>query len=320
MTGFMAGILLGFVNPVNAYFVENPTLWAYPFLYAFATLIITVLMTEGVNLICTKVYKRNTFTLGAVLIIVLVYNLVLMFGGRLLSALLGDGAYAHEPMDYAYWSWHFYVYLISCACYISYLKYAHFVQMQSQQLPNQLEIKYQNTALPTELDRSEESLTLYQPVHQEKKDSLSKPIKQESIEVQRNDISVLMASNETWVFIKGIKVEVNKIFYLKAYQKYIDICVEEGNGFGTNVVRTSLASAEASLSNFPFMYRCHKSYLVNLDKLDRISGNTKGFWFHLKNMDEPIPVSRSNNDFVLRLMRERKGVLSNLNRFVKAEV
>lgn len=38
--------------------------------------------------------------------------------------------------------------------------------------------------------------------------------------------------------------------------------------------------------------RCHKSYIVNLNKLDKISGTSKGYKIHIKDLDFPIPVSR----------------------------
>ncbi len=39
--------------------------------------------------------------------------------------------------------------------------------------------------------------------------------------------------------------------------------------------------------------RCHKSYIVNLNKVNRISGNAKGYKLQIDELDFLIPVSRS---------------------------
>jgi DNA-binding LytR/AlgR family response regulator len=52
-------------------------------------------------------------------------------------------------------------------------------------------------------------------------------------------------------------------------------------------------------------YRCHKSYVINLDQVNHISGNAQGYKFHLKSAEDLIPVSRSNNEFVKNYFTNR---------------
>ena len=39
--------------------------------------------------------------------------------------------------------------------------------------------------------------------------------------------------------------------------------------------------------------RCHKSYVVNLDKVAKVHGNARSLMLELKGLDFEIPVSRS---------------------------
>jgi len=39
--------------------------------------------------------------------------------------------------------------------------------------------------------------------------------------------------------------------------------------------------------------RCHKSYIVNAKKVNKIHGNARGYFLNIKNIDFSIPVSRN---------------------------
>jgi DNA-binding LytR/AlgR family response regulator len=43
------------------------------------------------------------------------------------------------------------------------------------------------------------------------------------------------------------------------------------------------------------IFRCHKSYLINLTQVAHISGNAQGYKLHLQNSTIEIPVSRTLN-------------------------
>jgi len=48
----------------------------------------------------------------------------------------------------------------------------------------------------------------------------------------------------------------------------------------------------------PGIYRCHRSFLVNLSNIKTVTGNSNGFKIHFKNYNKHVPVSRSyTNEF-----------------------
>ncbi|MCU0373895.1 MAG: LytTR family transcriptional regulator [Chitinophagaceae bacterium] len=57
--------------------------------------------------------------------------------------------------------------------------------------------------------------------------------------------------------------------------------------------RTTLKKLEDQLSALSAMYRCHKSFLVNLEQVTHLSGNAQGYRLHLKGTQLQVPVSRS---------------------------
>jgi DNA-binding LytR/AlgR family response regulator len=46
--------------------------------------------------------------------------------------------------------------------------------------------------------------------------------------------------------------------------------------------------------------KCHRSCIVNLDKVVKVSGNAQGFKLHLKETDFVVPVARKYSEVVGR--------------------
>ena len=69
----------------------------------------------------------------------------------------------------------------------------------------------------------------------------------------------------------------------------------------------TLKEFEEQLSSFPYVFKVHRSYLVNLQAIESIMGNAQGYALRLKNYSEgTIPVSRST-------IQEFNRIYSNLN-------
>jgi hypothetical protein len=93
--------------------------------------------------------------------------------------------------------------------------------------------------------------------------------------------------------------------YAKADDNYVELYYL-GNDIKTRkVIRNSLKNIHSFLPAAQNFYRCHKSYVINLDQVNHISGNAQGYKFHLKYGEDLIPVSRSNNDFVKNYFTNR---------------
>lgn len=93
-----------------------------------------------------------------------------------------------------------------------------------------------------------------------------------------------------------IEAEADKVYFITAADNYIKINILEEKGFTTKLLRSTLKRTENDLAAYPNFYRCHRAYIVNLEKVDAISGNARGLKLTLKNSPEEIPVSRTLND------------------------
>ena len=84
----------------------------------------------------------------------------------------------------------------------------------------------------------------------------------------------------------------NDFNYAIAVGNYIDMCSLDENTLKKVTYRVTLSSFEIQVKESSNLIRCHRSCLVNLNKVKNISGNAQGLKLELINQSEIIPVSR----------------------------
>ena len=90
-----------------------------------------------------------------------------------------------------------------------------------------------------------------------------------------------------------IEVDSNKILFVQSQRNYIQFFYNKNDNCTSKLIRATMKEVEESLTEFPNLQRCHRSYIVNIDKIKSIDGDSLGYNLHLDNCTEPVPVSRS---------------------------
>jgi LytTr DNA-binding domain len=97
-----------------------------------------------------------------------------------------------------------------------------------------------------------------------------------------------------------IQVLPQQLCYIEADDNYVTVAYLRGGQLRKELLRSSLARVEAQIKEqiegqVPCLHirRCHRSYMVNLEKVQRVSGNAQGYKLHLLQVDEALPVSRN---------------------------
>jgi len=110
--------------------------------------------------------------------------------------------------------------------------------------------------------------------------------------IAKPKIIQLSTHNETYEF------SVDQFLFAKVESNYTEIYTHEADEVKKIVFRITLKELEIQLQEFPNMYKTHRSYLVNLDKIIACKGNAQGYQLALQNYPETVPVSRSKlNNF-----------------------
>jgi hypothetical protein len=94
---------------------------------------------------------------------------------------------------------------------------------------------------------------------------------------------------------EGVSVPVDEIIFIKSDGNYITVGYQEHGKAATFLLRNTLKYACDLLEDVPFIYQCHRSWLVNLDKISGVNGNSQGFRLIMEGYDEQIPVARNNS-------------------------
>ena len=101
----------------------------------------------------------------------------------------------------------------------------------------------------------------------------------------------LAGSNADYCFVKTdhnfIKVEFQKILYIEGLENYVRICCENKTVLALNTMK----NMEAALAQYNFL-RIHRSYLVNLDKVDSVLN----YNFYVG--DKVLPIGKSYRKIV----------------------
>jgi hypothetical protein len=92
-----------------------------------------------------------------------------------------------------------------------------------------------------------------------------------------------------------LTVPARDILFINAADNYVEVTYFLDNEIRKKLLRTTLKTMRTQLKDFTSFYRCHRSWIVNLDHVVSVNGNAQGYRLKLGNSDVLIPVSRSLN-------------------------
>jgi DNA-binding LytR/AlgR family response regulator len=99
----------------------------------------------------------------------------------------------------------------------------------------------------------------------------------------------------------NVSVALADLLYLESQDNYVAVVhIDKGHRRGT-LMRTTLKRIENTL-DVPTLVRCHRSFIVNLQRVRSCHGNRHGLKLGIEGGDESVPVSRAYTDEILRAL------------------
>ncbi len=95
-------------------------------------------------------------------------------------------------------------------------------------------------------------------------------------------------------------------YYARTADNYVEVYHQSAGKTIRTVVRATLKEIDTAVSQYGHCVRCHKSYIVNLEQVVRVSGNAQGYRLHFSNHDHEVPVSRSKAETLKAFIKEMK--------------
>ena len=111
---------------------------------------------------------------------------------------------------------------------------------------------------------------------------------------------------------EGGKVEVEirpqDLLFIKSVDNYVEIYRTDNGQIKRIFLRSSLKRIEQDLKDHAFLFKCHRAFMVNVNNISRIAGNSQGYHLIFKGIEFVIPVSRNASKNLFKLVtRPRAG-------------
>ncbi len=103
----------------------------------------------------------------------------------------------------------------------------------------------------------------------------------------------------------SLSIKVNNILNIRSAGNYIEVFWKEKDEIKRKMIRTSLTKVEESLKDFDFIFKCHRSHLININHIEKVEGTHMSYKVYYNKMDEDIPVSRNFSKKLHQLIRKK---------------
>jgi hypothetical protein len=130
----------------------------------------------------------------------------------------------------------------------------------------------------------------------------SQPIEVHS---QNTDNQIVINPDETIKFIAEnekdtFELAEQDLFFIESSDNYSTIHFFRNDKIQKEMIRGSLSRMEEFIKSSRVV-RCHRSFIVNLNKVEKITGNAQGYKLHLERPEIIIPVARKYAEIIEKL-------------------
>ncbi len=115
-------------------------------------------------------------------------------------------------------------------------------------------------------------------------------------QIYENKTLKLIAENEK----DSIELNTDSLYFIESSDNYSTVFYEKSGKLQKELLRSSLTRLESQIPSENIV-RCHRSFIVNLDKVEKVTGNAQGYKLHLAAPELLVPVARKYSEIVERL-------------------
>ncbi|MBR4390527.1 MAG: LytTR family transcriptional regulator [Bacteroidales bacterium] len=90
-----------------------------------------------------------------------------------------------------------------------------------------------------------------------------------------------------------LSLPLNDLLYIEAQKNNVAVYFVSEGKLSRNEIQTTLASVLNDLKDYPNIFQCHRSFVVNLNSITSAKGNSNGYTLELGGGLATVPVSRS---------------------------
>lgn len=122
-------------------------------------------------------------------------------------------------------------------------------------------------------------------IHEKKARDISQHLPVSASEQRQNLLKITAQNTE-------LIINENDFLFVQSMENYCTFYFLENNSLQKALIRISLANVLQQIETGS-VKKCHRSYIVNLERVKKLKGNAQGYKLILPEIDFEIPVSRS---------------------------
>ena len=126
---------------------------------------------------------------------------------------------------------------------------------------------------------------------------------------QLNQLTPIDADETIELILENKPVVFNRsdLNFIKAEGNYIALHLASHEKHTSQLYRVKMKEMEEALSSFPEFFRCHRSFMINLNRIESSHGNSQGLFITVTGETTRIPVARPNIQFLRKRVSENLG-------------
>jgi len=99
-----------------------------------------------------------------------------------------------------------------------------------------------------------------------------------------------------------IEIRLSDLILIKSIDNYVEIYAADEGRILRHILRSSLKRIEQDLKDQPFIFKCHRAFLVNVRNIHRVAGNSQGYRLIFQGIEFEVPVSRNVSKDLFKLV------------------
>jgi len=89
-----------------------------------------------------------------------------------------------------------------------------------------------------------------------------------------------------------LRIKPESLILIKSADNYIEVFYEIDGVVKNSLVRSTLKNAEIATQDFDNIFKCHRTFIINIDYVIEIKGNSQGYKLFFENLDFSASVSQ----------------------------
>lgn len=113
---------------------------------------------------------------------------------------------------------------------------------------------------------------------------------QEKIEIASPILKFIAENNKDY-----FEITPASLISISSQDNYVEFIFQKEKKIHKELLRSTLSRVEDILVGQQYFLRCHRAFIVNLNRIKSVEGNSQGYRINMEGHNQPIPVARPKN-------------------------